>query len=293
MFGFSRREDAKRRMFYGATDALLDAGAAAESYSRAINLDPGVKLLACYGFLQALYVQQDAVQTLSLAVGLPWHPNEDERLRQIRDTRNRLTGHPAWAGKNEKPPRLSSAIIPDDDITQDGFRGHVYYQDGIEDLEVDVSSFLKDNDERLAAQMERIEKKMDEAERQFRTKEAERPFVTYFDNTFSYLLQRLNCDLGDPGRVAQAQSHARMIRDIMNKVQQELAERRFGSTITSYHIERIFVGLDLLVGIMSNGSSSSNTQPRFDLIFGGVEKNINLLKNIIFDIDERLREPIR
>jgi hypothetical protein len=293
VFDFNRRGDAKWRMFYGATDALLDAGAAAASYSRAIASDPGVKLVVCYGFLQALYVQQDAVRTLSLAVGLDWHPNMDERLRQIRDTRNRLSGHPAFAGEKQKPPRISSAIIPNHDITENGFRGYVYYEDGIEDLvEVDVSSFLKDNEERLAAHMQVIEMKMDEAERQFRTEQSARPLCTYFENGFSYLLQRLHCDLGDAGRVLQAQSHARMVREIMNKLQQELAERGFESRTTSYHMDRILPGLNLLEGIMSNGSSSSNNQHEFDLIYDGVEKNINELRNVICDIDARLRTPI-
>ena len=227
VFDFNRREVAKWRMFYGATDALLDAGAAAASYSRAIDSDRGVKLLVCYGFLQALYVQQDAVRTLSRAVDLKWNPNADERLRQIRQTRNRLTGHPALAGQNEKPRRLSSAIIPD--IAKGGFRGHVYYDDGTENIEVNVSSFLKDNEERLVVQMQVIEKKMDETERQFRTEQAARPLPNYFENGFSYLLQRLHCNLGDAGRVPQAQSHARMIREIVCKLQHELKVRGFAS----------------------------------------------------------------
>ena len=291
VFDFNRRDDAKSHMFYGATDALLDAGAAAASYSRAITSDSGANLLVCYGFLQALYVQQDAVQTLSLAVGLDWSPNEDERLRQIRDLRNRLSGHPAFAGKNEKPPRLSSAIIPGLHITQNGFCGHLYYNDGFETLEVDASSFLKDNEKRLSIQMRSVEMKMDEAERQFRAEQAERPFATHFENGFSYLLQRLHCDLSDAGRVPQAQTHSQMIREIMNTLQQELAVRGFELTITSYHMERIVTGLDLLEGIM-NKSSASNTQPKFDLIYDGVEKNIDLLRGVILEIDARLRTPI-
>ena len=140
-------------MFYGAMDALLDAGAAAASYSRAIAADPGANLLICYGFLQALFVQQDAVETLSRAVGLDWRPNTDERLREIRDTRNRLSGHPARAGENERPPRFSSAIIPGHDINQKGFRGHVYYDDMIVVVNVDVSKLLNDNEARLLIQL--------------------------------------------------------------------------------------------------------------------------------------------
>jgi hypothetical protein len=57
-------------MLYGAMDALLDAGTAAASFARSVSPDTGANILACYGFLQALYVQQDAVITLSRAVNL-------------------------------------------------------------------------------------------------------------------------------------------------------------------------------------------------------------------------------
>jgi hypothetical protein len=88
-------------------------------------------------------------------------------LREIRDTRNRLSGHPARAGENEKPPRFSSAIIPDHDINRNGFRGHVYYDDMIVHVDVDVSTFLIDNEERLLTQLRKVEAKMDDTERQF------------------------------------------------------------------------------------------------------------------------------
>lgn len=291
-FDFDRREDAKWRMFYGATDALLDAGTAAASYSRAIIADPGARLLVCYGFLQALFVQQDAVETLSRAVGLDWSPNTDDRLRQIRDTRNRLSGHPARAGEKERLPRFSSAIIPDHDISKNGFRGHVYYDDATIVIEVDVSLFLNDTQERLLIQLQQIELKMDETERQFRSEQAARPFSIYFENDFSYLLQRLHCDLADEGRVPQARSHARMVHELMVKLQHELAERGFKSETTSYHLERILTGLDLLNGFMNNGRTSSKTQHEFDLIYGGIETNINALRNVFREIDARLRTPV-
>jgi hypothetical protein len=59
VFDQRRRTRESWSMFYGATDALLDADTAAGSYRRAISSDTGANLLACYGFLQALYVQQD------------------------------------------------------------------------------------------------------------------------------------------------------------------------------------------------------------------------------------------
>src|ERR1043166_9764507 len=85
IFDYARRDRRKWRTFYGATDSLLDSHTAAENYSSAIGSNTGVNLLICYGFLQALYVEQDAVRTLSLAVGLDWHPRMDRRLNEIRN----------------------------------------------------------------------------------------------------------------------------------------------------------------------------------------------------------------
>jgi len=290
VFELGRWDRAKRNMFYGATDALLDTSTAAEQYSSAIASGAGARLLICYGFLQALYVQQDAVIALSRAVGLSWHPNCDKRLKEIRDARNRLTGHPALAGEREKPQRLSSAIIPYGDITQRGFRGHVYYENGFENIEVDVPAFQKDNEERLSQQMQLVEKRMDELERQFRTEQAARPFSSCFENNFEYLLQRLHCDLSDENRMIQAQSHAQTIREKMKMLEKELTERGFGPEASLLRI--VFTGLDLLESIMMRNSSSASTQDEFDLIYYGLEKNIvSLIKNIAA-IDAKFRAPI-
>jgi hypothetical protein len=177
VFDLGRQTRKNWSVFYGAMDALLDAGTAASSYGRAISPDTGANILACYGFLQALYVQQDAVTTLSRAVGLSWRPNSNARLREIRDTRNRLTGHPALAGEQAKPSRLSSAIISYTEVTPARFRGHVYYEDGLEIVEVEVTAFLQDNEEHLVAQMQVVEAEMDKAEGEFRAEQSQEPLA--------------------------------------------------------------------------------------------------------------------
>jgi hypothetical protein len=96
---FDKNEASQRRLFLGAMDALLDATEAAASFQGAIGQNKWANLLACYGFLQALYVQQDAVSNVSKALRLTWTPYEEERLVYIRDLRNRLCGHPASAAK--------------------------------------------------------------------------------------------------------------------------------------------------------------------------------------------------
>ena len=291
VFSHGRWDRTKRSMFYGATDALLDTSQASCNYEQAVTSNMGANLLTCYGFLQALYIQQDAVITLSRAVGLSWHPNSNERLKQIRDARNRLTGHPALAGERENPRRLSSAIIAYDGITQRGFRGHVYYEDGSEDIEVNVEEFRRDNEDLLSLQMQEVEQKMDEQEGEFRTKEATRPLSSVFTNQFSYLMQRLSSDLNDEGRVGQAQVHAQMIREVMTAFQGELATRDFASESTAYHLGLIFTGLDLLEALMTASCATQEKQNEFDLIYAGIEKNVNQLAIFTAEIDAKLRAP--
>lgn len=277
-------------MFYGATDALLDASQAAASYASIISVDTGANLLACHGFLQALYVQQDAVITLSRALGLNWHPNGNKRLKKIRDARNRLSGHPALAGEHEKPRRQSSAIIPYSGITKRGFRGHVYYGDGSEDVQVDVATFQNDNEKRLALQMKNVEKAMDDKERQFRKKEALKPFSSHFGTGFQYLLQRLHCDLKDKDRLGQAQAHAVMIREKLKFLEKELAGRGFKPE--SHSMQILFTGLNLLEKLMERRRVNKNSQDEFDLIYDGFEKRINSLRAMVSAIDGKLRAPV-
>lgn len=292
VFDYGRRDRRKWSMFYGATDSLLDSHTAAVSYSLAIGSDTGANLLICYGFLQALYVQQDAVRTLSLAVGLDWHPRRDKRLSEIRNYRNRLTGHPSLAGETEKPRRLSSAIIPYHDITKEGFRGHVYYEDGTDRVLIDVASILRDNERQLTLQMLAIENKMDEDERQFRSNHMASPFTSYFGNGFPYLIQRLHCELDDASRLVQAETHAQMVRERICALQANLRERGFISEILDDYIERALTGLRLLEEIMTRNSRTKADQHTYDLVYDGIEKTVSTMKSFVTDIDRKLHTPI-
>lgn len=280
-------------MFFGATDALLDAGMAAESFTSAvIASDIGCKLLACHGFLQALYIQQDAVVVLSRAVGLNWSPDTDLRLAHIRSARNRLSGHPALAGEIGKAQRRSSAIIPYDQITECGFCGQIYYTDGSERIEVNASLFLKDNEDGLATQVLAIEVRMDDMEREFRTAQAVRPLSACFEGGFAYLVQRLRCQLDNDDRMAQAETHAKMIREKMTELKRELATRNFTSSDTSYSMERIFKGLDLVEGIIGRDLRLPDAQFEYDLICIGIEKQLDSRRETVTEFDSRLHEIV-
>lgn len=76
----------------GDTELCLDAFLGKD----ADRSDYGSKYLYVYGVLQALFVQQDAIQNLTQALQISYNP--DPLLVQIREIRNDSIGHPTKRG---------------------------------------------------------------------------------------------------------------------------------------------------------------------------------------------------
>ncbi|HZT24213.1 MAG TPA: hypothetical protein VFA57_00800 [Pseudolabrys sp.] len=286
---YRKRDPKDWRMFYGATDALLDASMAASAYDKAVKSDPAVDLLVCYGFLQALYIQQDAVWTLSRSIGLDWHPNNDPKIREIRDLRNRLTGHPAFA---EKSRQLSSAIIEYHGVSSSDFSGHIYFDTSTKRVTVHVQTILKDNESQLAIQMLKIEAAMDEQERKFRSEQSKKPFSDLFGTGFDYLMQRLRPELDDEGRVVQASTHVTMIRDRINALRQELTDRGLESQAFTHELSAIIDGLKLIDKMIANSDRSATSQNEIDIVCDGFGVNMNKLRERITELDKKLNTSI-
>jgi hypothetical protein len=82
------------------------------------------------------------------------------------------------------------------EISETGFSGAIYYDDGFETVRVDVAQFLSINREPLTAQMLKIEAAMDEKERAFRKERSKERFASCFDNGFPYLRGCLETQAG-------------------------------------------------------------------------------------------------
>jgi hypothetical protein len=273
------------RMFYGATDALLDASMAAMSYEKAVRSDPAIDLLVCYGFLQALYIQQDAVWTISRSLGLKWRPNDDPRIREIRELRNRLTGHPALAGENDKSKRLSSAVIGYNDVKPSGFSGWVYFEGNVEQVNVHASTILRENQDRLAVQMLAIEAEIDRQENLFRSEQAMNPLSEVFATGFDYLLQRLRPDLDDDARIVQATAHSVMVRERITKLEEELTTRNLKSETFSYELSVIVDAIELIDKMIAESDRSPKSQNKIDIVYDGFVINMNRLRSHVSEID--------
>ena len=80
-------------------DVIGDTELAFHEYgSLSDQASPGLSYILVYGFLQALFLQQDAVRYLHEALHLPYRANP--LLREIREIRNDAVGHPT---KRDRP----------------------------------------------------------------------------------------------------------------------------------------------------------------------------------------------
>jgi hypothetical protein len=227
--------------------------------------------------------------TLSKAVDIDaWKPDDDSRLREIRDVRDRLCGHPAYRNRTNRP---SSAIINLGDVFETHFQGSVYFEDKFEVIRVDVAHYLHDNKERLSSQMRKIEAAMDERERAFRSSHATQPFSSCFGRGFPYLRQRLHCLLSDDHRLIQAESHAARLTEIFCELQQNLLSREFEAEAKSSTFDILCFGLNLLQKLMKRDDTVER-QMHFDLVYTGVEKYIDLLIQEMRDLDEKLNAVV-
>lgn len=276
----------QRRWFHGAMDALLDASHAAAEFDQAIGGNRHANLLVCYGFLQALYVQQDAVSNLSRAVGLVWRPNSNDRLLYIRGLRNRLCGHPASADRQENKLRPSTAIIPAHSVTKHGFQGAIYYDDGYETVSVPATELLRENESILAGQLNRIEEEMDRIERLFRREQAERRLSHHFGVNFGYIIQGLVYGKGyDSSRKEQAASHVQMVRDCIVNLRQDLRRRDLEAVFHNSEFEKILAGLSFLEEKLSLETSTQADNFEYDLLFRGLKSELEEIQKRIDDLD--------
>jgi len=89
-----------------AMDVIEDTELAVSAYvDDSLGTDHGARYLATYGLLQAIFQQQDAINHLAEALGIPDQSQKHPALKIIRELRNDSVGHPTKraGGKGRGP----------------------------------------------------------------------------------------------------------------------------------------------------------------------------------------------
>lgn len=287
VFSTKQWELSKWRQFFGATDALLDTEFALTNVVRGCTTDRKHALLFCYGYLQALYIQQDAVAVIWNALDLPGDPLADPRVQEVRELRNRVAGHPARADKMGPSKRPSSAIINVHDIEPGvGFKAVIYYDGDMDVVEVSFSDQMANNASGLSEALLKVESEMVRREAEFRQREFKAPLSAKFKQNINYTLEKLRCDPGD-GRRDMA---LRMLRGSVDALETTLKSRNFYYEIAEYHISAIRAGI-VLGEDLDTVSARPPAQHSWWVIGEGIAAHVNALLRHVCDLDGRLADP--
>lgn len=178
---FSKKQDGDWNQFCAALDTIGDTGLAIQNFRQDPN-DLFIKnpYLATYGILQALYIQQDAVDYLKTSLfgngkKIDWKNKKYTELAKIRQVRNETVGHPVKTTRKGRESKyvndeITSCTIDRSSLTKDGFRYMLWMRSKTESKTIKFSEIIELQDKHLSAELESVMKEMKKEEKQHKAK---------------------------------------------------------------------------------------------------------------------------
>jgi len=239
-----------------ALDTIEDTEDAVLYYMEELELEEnnyGQIFLAIYGFMQALFVQQDAIEhlidALDYEINIRFDPKDVLDLKEIRGIRNDVVGHPTDRGSN----RLSFQTDRQP-ISKNEFHYRWTDENGIRHSKtVNTRKLFDVQVEELKAILERVIMSLDEKEKEYKEKFKNMKLRHLIKkDTYPWIPQMMVA----AGRIDEANaSHERSqgrrvlesIREKIDTLGTELTRRDFPMEGFEEFKRRIFYAADRLV----------------------------------------------
>ena len=165
-------------------DTVEDAQLALESLPQLEGDNDGRLYLAIYGALQAVFIQQDAVGNLAKALELPFRRDDYPGLKEIREVRHQIVGHPTehTRGKVE-----SYHAISRESLSSTGFRVLSSTSDGkTEFREIDLQDAISANEKLISTVLVDVRDRLEAEVRNHKAKFRDKPLVGLFPTSLGY-----------------------------------------------------------------------------------------------------------
>lgn len=182
-------------------DTVEDAQVAVEAYRRLEpsreGADKGNLYLVVYGVLQAMFLQQDALSNLASALNFPYEIDSYPGLKETREVRNQIVGHPTSYKRKGKE---SYFAINRRSLSLDSFKVLEFTDQGQRQmLQIDIRKTLSDNEALVRQALEELKGKLENDIREQKAKFRDRPLSQLFSSSIGYQFEKIRGGISNSG----------------------------------------------------------------------------------------------
>ncbi|MDP2918854.1 MAG: hypothetical protein Q8O43_01365 [Dehalococcoidia bacterium] len=280
------RDTAAWNLLCSCLDAVGDTELAICAYEQSSNPSTvGASYLLVYGALQALFIQQDAVENLCQALVIDYVPHR--LLTEIRDIRNDSTGHPTKRGGGKG---RAYNFIGRSSLAKGGFDLMTTYPDNRRPLfrHVSIESLIEGQRDIMQKVLTEVLGRLKEEEANHRAKYRDQRLEDIFPSTLGYYFQKIGgaIDGSEPSEFGTM--HVRLVAKVIEAFKERLKERGALQAYDSvvYLIELIEYPIQELTTYFADATRSPLSAKGAHIFAFFVDKHIEELKSIAKEIDE-------
>jgi ribosomal protein S15P/S13E len=268
---------------------IEDSDLAINAYlNREFSQDDGEKYLRIYGLLQALFLQQNAVEHLCESLGIKSNSNSNEKLREIREIRNDSVGHPTKRWKCGSYHFISRITIK-----KSGFQLVSHNKNGETSFkDIIVQDLVNEQNKCLSKVLEKVINTLEKEEKDHKEKfKMERMEVIF--KHLSFYMRNVAENIGEDKPKELGLMHIKKIKkEILDKLSNALKDR--GLEIDTYDsIRDIYESLEYPVKELELFFDETKTEKgkrinqKTAYIFSFfIREKLNELRDIAKEIDE-------
>lgn len=275
-------------------DVIEDSQFAIEAYPTIqFGTNDGVNYLSLYGLLQALFLQQDAIDNLCESLKIPDTIYNYPRLIEIREIRHNSIGHPTKINRGKEKNKLPSYhFISRPSLCSNSFTLLSCYSDGENKFrDITITDLITDQKEHISRILEQIITKLENEEKAHKEKFRMEKLVSVFPPHLQYDLSKLREGTRKNERAAQGDIAVQSVRRTLQEFKRTLSKR--GIELETYdsinylykELEYPLVKLEEFFQSIINDKDPKIDKEAAHIYADFVERKIEELKNIAKEID--------
>ena len=266
-------------------DTLGDTGLALQSYFKSeYPTTAGLSYIYTYGLLQALFIQQDAMNHLSEAFDVSYELSEE--LKGIRAVRNASIGHPT---KNRVKKTTYFNHISRISMNKGGFNLVRFYDEGeSEFIDVDFVQIVETQLIGINKAYLSINEKLQEIDEKHRAKFMEKPLIDIFHSSMGYMFEKVGQAIYSPSssNTDFGLSMLESIEKTYNEFQAALQERNELSDYSQYDLDEYFHGIKRVKAYLTNSNANEFSESDARIYLYYLQKNNKNFESLAREIDE-------